>query len=450
MGSSDCVGSSTPPVVSEPALRRLARRSDADRVTLRLALPVTLVLAVLAVPSAAPRSVPVALARTVVSQPDPAAAALGRRVLAALATSGATTLGAAVDVEGYGPVLRSSATAGLPPASTQKLFTTAAVLAGLPRTKTLRTAVVAVGTPVAGRQPGNLWLVGGGDPFLTGADLQALGRSVRRAHITVITGALVLDDTRYDARRRAPGWKPEFVPGESGPLCALAVDHNSWRHDAAFLADPGLPDLARFQGALASYGVRVLGGLRRGGQPRGAHVVAEHQSGPLAAVVRRVDKDSDNFAAELLLKELGRVRRGEGSSAAGVHAVKDVLGPLGVPVGPAADGSGLSAYDRQSPETELALLGALDGTAAGTALRAALPVACQDGTLAHRMCGTPAAFTVVAKTGTLDGVRALAGWTTSAGGRSVRFAFQLTGFRDGLAARAALDAAAVVLSAAVG
>ena len=44
----------------------------------------------------------------------------------------------------------------------------------------------------------------------------------------------------------------------------------TWRHDAAFLADPGLPGLARFQTALASYGVRVLGGLRRGGQPRGA------------------------------------------------------------------------------------------------------------------------------------------------------------------------------------
>ena len=384
------------------------------------------------------------------SQPDPAAAALGQRVLDALATSGATTLGAAVDVEGYGPVLRSSATAGLPPASTQKLFTTGAVLVGLPRTMTLRTAVLALGAPVAGRQPGNLWLVGGGDPFLTGADLQALARSVRRAHVTVITGALVLDDSRYDARRRAPGWKPEFVPGESGPLSAFAVDHNGWRHDAAFLADPGLPGLARFRAALASYGVRVLGGLRRGGQPRGAHALAEHRSGPLPAVVRRIDKDSDNFAAELLLKELGRVRHGEGSSAAGVRAVSDVLAPLGVPVGPAVDGSGLSAYDRQTPAAELALLGALDGSAAGTALRAALPVACLDGTLAHRMCGTPAAFTVVAKTGSLDGVRALAGWTTTASGRSVRFAFQLTGFRDGLAARAALDRAAVVLSAAVG
>ena len=59
-------------------------------------------------------------------------------------------------------------------------------------------------------------------------------------------------------------------------------------------------------------------------------------------------------------------------------------------------------------------------------------------------------FRRLAKTGTLDGVRALAGWTTTASGRSVRFAFQLTGFRDDLAARTALDRAAVVLSAAVG
>ncbi len=431
-------------------LHRRARRSDADRVTRHLALPLAFALAVLAVPFAMPQSVPLAVARTAVSQPDPAAAALGKRVLDALATSGASMLGAAVDVEGYGPVLRSSATAGLPPASTQKLFTTAAVLAGLPDTTTLRTAVVGVGAPVAGRQPGNLWLVGGGDPFLTGADLQVLARSVRRAHITVIAGALLLDDSRYDARRRAPGWKPEFVPDESGPLSALAVDHNSWRHDPAFLADPGLPDLARFRSALASYGVRVLGGLRRGGQPRVSRVLAEHRSGPLAAIVRSIDKESDNFAAELLLKELGWVRRGEGSSAAGVRAVSDVLGPLGVPVGPAVDGSGLSAYDRQTPAAELALLASLEGTAAGTALRAALPVACLDGTLVHRMCGTPAAFTVVAKTGSLDGVRALAGWTTTASGRPVRFAFQLTGFRDDLAARTALDRAAVVLSAAVG
>ena len=98
--------------------------------TLHRALPLAFALAVLAVASAVRQSVPLAVARTAVSQPDPAAAALGKRVLDALATSGATTLGAAVDVEGYGPVLRSSATAGLPPASTQKLFTTAAVQIG--------------------------------------------------------------------------------------------------------------------------------------------------------------------------------------------------------------------------------------------------------------------------------------------------------------------------------
>ena len=431
--------------------------ADGLQVTPRLVLPLSLALAVLAgsaaTGSTGDRASPRTVVRTALSRPvgtarSLPAAALGQRVLAALATSGATTIGVAVDVDGLGAVLRRSDTTALPPASTQKLFTTGAALAGLPADTRLRTTVVAVGTPVAGRQPGSLWLVGGGDPFLTGADLRGLARSVRRAHITVITGSLVLDDSRYDARSRAAGWKAEFVPGESGPLSALAVDRNTWRRDPAFVADPGLPALARFRGYLASYGVQVLGGLRRGVQPRVSQVLAEHRSGPLADIVQRINKDSDNFAAELMLKELGRVRRGDGSTAGGLQAARDVLGPLGVPPGTATDGSGLSAHDRQTPAAELALLTALEGTPAGAALQAALPMACQDGTLVHRMCGTAGAGRVMAKTGTLDGVRALAGWTTTAGGRPVRFAFLLTGYRDGLTARNALDRAAVVLSAA--
>ena len=179
-----------------------------------------------------------------------------------------------------------------------------------------------------------------------------------------------------------------------------------------------------------------------------SHLLAEHRSAPLAAVLRQVTTTSDNFGAELLLEELGRVRGGIGSTASGVQAVRDVLATRGLAAGSAVDGSGLSAYDRQTATGELALLTGLQGTEAGTALRAALPVACQNGTLLHRMCGTAAAGRVAAKTGILDGIRALSGWTVTAGGRQVRFAFLLAGYRDGLMARNALDKAAVVLSAA--
>ena len=151
----------------------------------------------------------------------------------------------------------------------------------------------------------------------------------------------------------------------------------------------------------------------------------------MSAVVRRLVKDSDNFAAELVLKELGKVVRADGSSAGGVAAVRSVLGRLGVPVGTSTDGSGLSSQDRQTPAGQVQLLHAADGSGSGPDFRAALPVGCVDGTLAKRFCGTAAAGRVAAKTGTLAGVRALAGYTTTASGRDVWFAFQLTGVQDG-------------------
>jgi D-alanyl-D-alanine carboxypeptidase len=96
--------------------------------------------------------------------------------------------------------------------------------------------VAAVEQPVLGELPGALWLVGGGDPYLSKASLRRLARSVRESGITTVAGGVRLDDLRYDARRTAAGWKPVFMPGQSGPLSALAVDANRWRRDAAFLA----------------------------------------------------------------------------------------------------------------------------------------------------------------------------------------------------------------------
>ena len=380
---------------------------------------------------------------------DPAdGAELGRRVSAALSAAGVTTVAAAVDVAGYDRVLRRDASHALPPASTQKSYTGLSALVALGSAARLRTEVAATATVGQGQLPGSVWLVAGGDPYLTMTGLRALARSVRSAGITSIAGDVRLDDTRFDARRSASGWKSAFVPGQSGPLSALAVDGNRWRSDRAFLADPALPAAVRFRDYLRAEGVTVAGTVRRASRPVEAVTVAERVSGPIPLVVRRALKASDNFAAELLLKELGRVVEGEGSSAAGVVATRKVLGRLGVPVGVGADGSGLSAQDRQSPAGQLALLRAADGSGSGEQFRAALPVGCRDGTLRRRFCGTAAEGRVQAKTGTLNGVRALAGYTRTASGRDVWFAFQLTGVKDGAKALAAMDRAVVLLSSA--
>jgi D-alanyl-D-alanine carboxypeptidase/D-alanyl-D-alanine-endopeptidase (penicillin-binding protein 4) len=125
-----------------------------------------------------------------------------------------------------------------------------------------------------------------------------------------------------------------------------------------------------------------------------------------------------------------------------------VLSEHGVTAGNGTDGSGLSTYDRQTAAAQLSLVQAADASPVAGDFRAALPVACHDGTLEKRMCDTAAAGRVFAKTGTLDTVRALTGYTTTASGRSVWFSFQLTSFSSGLKARDAIDAAVVVLASA--
>ncbi len=402
----------------------------------------------LPVTEVAPR--PVALLAAAAPAPgDPAAGtALGRRVSDALSAAGVTTVAAAVDVEGYGAVLRRDAGHALPPASTQKSWTGLAALVALGPDTRFRTEVAATATPVAGRLAGSVWLVASGDPYLTSSGLRALARDVKAAGITTLAGDVRLDDSRYDARRNAAGWKGAYVPDESGPLSALALDRNLWRTDSAFLADPALPAAVRFRDYLRAEGVAVTGTVRRERRPASAVTVATRVSGPVPAVVRRALKDSDNFAAELLLKELGRVVRGAGTSSDGVAAVRQVVGRLGAVAGVGTDGSGLSAQDRQNPAAQVTLLHAADDSGTGPAFRAALPIGCRDGTLTKRFCGTAAEARVMAKTGTLPGVRALAGYTTTASGRPVWFAFQLTGVSDGARALKALDRAVVLLASA--
>ena len=379
---------------------------------------------------------------------DPAAAtALGRRVSQALSTTGARTIAAAVDVDGLGSVLRRDASHLLPPASTQKSWTALSVLVALGPTRRFETRVVRDRLPVRGRLRGSLWLQAGGDPYLTTADLRTLARGVRQAGITSVAGIRV-DDSRYDARRTAPGWKASFMPGQSGPLSAMALDRNTWRTDSAFLADPAVPAAERLRDLLRAEGVSVGSAVTRDRVPSGGRTVALHRSPPVPAVVSRALKASDNFAAELLLKELGWVVRGAGTSAAGVAATRTVLGRLGATPGPAGDGSGLSSLDRQSPEGQVTLLHAADRSPSGPAFRASLPVGCRDGTLVRRFCGTAAEGRVLAKTGTLSGVRTLVGFTRTRSGRGVAFAFQLAEVTDSSQALVAIDRAVVVLASA--
>src|SRR5438874_399680 len=82
---------------------------------------------------------------------------------------------------------------------------------------------------------------------LPSSQVNGMAARVAAAGIRHVTGSLVVDDTLFDRVRQPDGWKPYYVPEESGPLSALSIDGNRWRSDAAFIADPATANGDRFR-----------------------------------------------------------------------------------------------------------------------------------------------------------------------------------------------------------
>lgn len=341
-------------------------------------------------------------------------------------------VGLSVWVEGSGEVVTTGADQPLLPGSNEKLLVAAGALAVLGPDAVLTTEVKAAGEIDGGWLHGDLVLVGGGDPSLGLARLDELARQVRAAGVRHVAGDLVADESRYDDRRTAPGWTDWHMPTFVGPLSALAVGRNWLRIDAEYVADPARANAGYFRQALSRAGVTVAGADRRSPGPGlGADerpVVASVESPPVAALVGEMLTRSDNFYAELLVKETGYRGVGEGTTAAGLAAAHAVLDELGVVLtGLSADGSGLSRDNRRPAGEWQRLLVAAAAQPWGRHLLEGLPVAGRTGTLASRFRGRPGEAVVRAKTGSVRGSRALSGYLSTAGGRSVVFSLVVNG-----------------------
>ncbi len=145
---------------------------------------------------------------------------------------------------------------------------------------------------------------------------------------------------------------------------------------------------------------------------------------PLNLSLKRIGKNSQNLHAELMLRRLGLLD-GSGSRADGLAVVGAQLEAAGVPRAAfdLHDGSGMSVYNRVSPRATTDVLRWIMGQSWGEAWRATLPIGGRDGTLARRFVGTPLEGRIFAKTGSLNGVSALAGFLTAASGQTLIFAF---------------------------
>ena len=323
----------------------------------------------------------------------------------------ARTAALAIDLRTGAVVFERNTTLSLVPASNQKLPVAYAALALLGPGYRFHTEVVGSGTLVGDVWHGDLWLRGFGDPTLEPSDLDALATEVASWGIRRVDGAVIADESWFDTRRTGPGWRPSFYLYESPPLSALAVDRGRYRGRTS--ANPALAGGSLLRESLEAAGVRVSGRTRRGVLTTSGLPLARDVSEPLADVVRFMGRESDNYTAEILVKHLGAVYAGLGSTAAGARVMRGALEQAGVPLAGVrlADGSGLSGLDRL---TAVALVALLEAGLADAELRDAfllsLAVAGVNGTLEDRMESRPARGQVIAKTGTTRTASALSGF----------------------------------------
>ncbi len=370
----------------------------------------------------------VALLLALVSAVAPATAAaddaLVRKLTRQMRASGAYSGAYVVNVSQGQTVFRYKQNTPRILASNTKLFTTAAALARYGSEGTLGTEVLG-DSEVAedGIWRGDLYLRGGGDPtfgshrfvrryYGRGATVERLAALIEQAGIERITGRVYGDESRFDSLRGGP--ESRYATSIwVGPLSGLAFNRGLGDEQGrSFQVDPPRFAATQLDAALERRGVSVRLKARAGVAPADAQVLASVDSPPMERLIALTNEPSDNFFAEMLLKDLALQTRGRGTTAAGAKLAAGFARRLGSGAR-LVDGSGLSRGNRASPRQVVRLLTemyAVDQDEYGDAFIESLAIAGSEGTLADRMRSGPAHRRCVGKTGTLSDVSALSGY----------------------------------------
>lgn len=296
----------------------------------------------------------------------------------------------------------------LRPASTMKLLTAITAIDKLGGSYQFRTQLYYTGKVENHTLTGDLYCVGGFDPRFNIDDMNAFVESIRCMGVDTIRGSIVADRSMKDADLLGEGW---CWDDDNPPLSPLTIGRNTQFVD-------------RFIRQLVDDGVVLDVRVSDGTLPDSAfHLCSRFHS--IDQILLRMMKQSDNFYAEAMFYQLAAHQGHRPARAKDAAAiVKRLISKVGLGHRPyrIADGSGLSLYNYLSADLEVRLLRyAYRNSTVYLHLLPSLPVAGSDGTLRNRMRGSFAADNVKAKTGTLEGVSALAGYCTAANGHRLCF-----------------------------
>ena len=225
------------------------------------------------------------------------------------------------------------------PASNEKIPVSWAALTRLGVGYRFHTEVYGVGARAGATWNGDLILKGFGDPTLSAADIDRLAATIRGRGIRVVNGPgagrRVASTTRSVARQGGSATSSAARPRPCRPSSSIAP--RGWP-----ALSPPLLAARALRDALSRRGVAVVGRPGLGVAPDAAVSLASDVSDPLSQIVRRMNHESDNFYAEMLLKQLAAATGKVGTSVGGGRVVIATMREAGIPVGGVriVDGSG--------------------------------------------------------------------------------------------------------------
>ena len=293
------------------------------------------------------------------------------------------------------------------PASTMKMINAVTSLDRLGGSYQFKTRLYYTGKVDSCVLRGNLYCKGGMDPAFNVDDLNAFVESVKKLGVDTIRGNIYADLSMKDSDRWGEGWCWDDDNPSLSPLLVGKKDRF----------------MSRFVKELRDARIVFIGDTLRATTPAGAtELCARFHT--MDQILMRMMKNSDNLYAESMFYQLAALGNRKATAKTGREHVNRLIQKLGLNPGNyyIADGSGLSLYNYVSAELEVAFLRyAYRNGNIYSQLLPSMPIAGVDGTLENRMRTGFARGNVKAKTGTVTGVSALAGYLTAANGHRLCF-----------------------------
>lgn len=154
------------------------------------------------------------------------------------------------------------------------------------------------------------------------------------------------------------------------------------------------------------------------------------ESTPLREIIKTINKYSHNLSAELVFRAFAKESSGSGSSEAGSESIKNYLKEKGISPNNMniADGSGLSRYNLISPSYIVTILSSIYRSSVKEPIFSSFARPGEEGTLKRRMTKSRAENNVVAKTGSMNGISALAGFIRTRDNELLAFSIMINNF----------------------